>query len=43
VISLQTIARRRFGLKETDDVPEIVGDVGEAKERVLRYLKRHRP
>ena len=42
VISLQTIARRRFGLKETDGEVEIVGDVGEAKERALRYLGKHR-
>jgi HEAT repeats len=38
VISLQTIARRRFGLKETDGDIEIVGDVEEAKARAQRYL-----
>lgn len=42
VVTLQTIMKRRFGLREVDDEPDIVGDVGAAKARALRSVARWR-
>jgi len=39
VVTLQTIMKRRFGLREVDDEPDIVGDVGAAKARALRSVE----
>lgn len=38
VVSLQTIMKRRFGLREPDDGPDYVGDPIAAKKRVLISL-----
>lgn len=40
VVSLQTIMKRRFGLREPDDGPDYVGDPTAAKERALRKIAR---
>ena len=42
VITLQTIMKRRFGLREPDDGPNFVGDVDAAKARALRSVARWR-
>lgn len=42
VVSLQTIMKRRFGLREPDDGPGYVGDVSRAKERALECLESER-
>jgi hypothetical protein len=40
VVSLQTIMKRRFGLREPDDGPSYVGDVARAKVRAMRAVAR---
>ncbi|HYO55927.1 HEAT repeat domain-containing protein [Archangium sp.] len=40
LISLQDILNKRFGMHEDIDEGEITGDVGKAKEKALKFLKR---
>jgi hypothetical protein len=40
IISLQTIMKKKFGLRENIDEAEIVGDVDDAKKRAIKALER---
>jgi len=42
VVTLQTIMKRRFGIREPNDGPTFVGDTAEAKKRALRSVAKWR-